>query len=90
MEQELVDQALRNFVIENFLYGDRKTPLSDDDSFSDKGIVDSTGVLELISYVESEFGITVNDQEIVPENFDSIAKLTGYIQKKRNGETHAA
>ncbi len=90
MEQHTVAQILRNFVIDNFLYADRDTQLNDDDSFSDKGIVDSTGVLELITYVESEFGIRVSDEEIIPDNFDSLEKLTRYIQTKRSGNNHAA
>ncbi|MBI3805578.1 MAG: acyl carrier protein [Nitrospirae bacterium] len=90
MAEQLIDQALRHFIIENFLYGEKTAVLKDDDSLSEKGIVDSTGVLELISYVETEFEIAVNDEEIVPENFDSIANLTRYVQKKRSGDPHAA
>ena len=73
-------------MIENFLYGDRNTSLDDHDSFLDKGIVDSTGVLELVSYLEEEFGIKVEDEEIIPDNFDSIATLTSYIQRKQGRE----
>lgn len=85
MEKQ-IDLTLRHFVIENFLYGDRNTSLDDHDSFLDKGIVDSTGVLELVSYLEEEFGIKVEDEEIIPDNFDSIATLTSYIQRKQGRE----
>ncbi len=88
MEKQ-IDLTLRNFVIENFLYGDKNASLDDHDSFLDKGIVDSTGVLELVSYLEEAFGIKVEDEEIIPDNFDSIATLTRYIQRKQGGGNHA-
>jgi acyl carrier protein len=88
LEQQ-IDLTLRNFVIENFLYGDRNAALDSRDSFLEKGIVDSTGVLELVSYLEETFEIKVEDEEIIPDNFDSIANLTGYIQRKRSGEADA-
>ena len=84
MEKE-IDSTLRNFVIQNFLYGDRNAALDNNDSFLEKGIVDSTGVLELVSYLEETFGIKVEDEEIIPDNFDSIATLTRYIERKQNG-----
>lgn len=80
-----VDLTLRDFVVENFLYGDRNASLDDRDSFLEKGIVDSTGVLELVSYLEEAFGIKVEDEEIIPDNFDSIANLTRYVERKRVG-----
>ena len=81
--------VLRDFILENFLYGDRNTPLAADDSFSGRGIVDSTGILELVAFVETSFGISVADEEIVPENFDSIERLTRYVNRKRTGAPHA-
>jgi acyl carrier protein len=81
--------VLRDFILENFLYGDRNTPIAPDDSFSRRGIVDSTGILELVAFVETSFGISVADEEIVPENFDSIERLTRYVDRKRAGATHA-
>jgi acyl carrier protein len=87
--EKQIDLTLRNFVIENFLYGDRNASLDNNDSFLEKGIVDSTGVLELVSYLEESFGVKVEDEEIIPDNFDSIATLTRYIERKRNGGTDA-
>ena len=81
--------VLREFILENFLYGDRNTPLAADDSFSVRGIVDSTGILELVAFVEDAFGISVADEEIVPENFDSIERLMRYVDRKRSGAPHA-
>jgi len=79
---------LRHFVIENFLFG-RADGLSDDDSFLEKGIIDSTGILELIAFIEQQYRIKVQDEELVPQNLDSIANIAGYIERK-TGQAHAA
>ncbi len=81
---------IRNFITENFLYGRKDNDFSDDVSFLEKGIIDSTGVLELVSFVEGTYGIFVEDEELVPDNFDSINKLSAFISKKKgNGNNHA-
>jgi acyl carrier protein len=72
---------VRAFIVENFLYG-QDDNFSENDSFLEKGIIDSTGVLELVSFVEEKFGIDVQDQELVPDNFDSLGKLSAYISRK--------
>jgi len=72
---------IRDFVIENFLFGE-DGDLKDETSFLDEGIIDSTGILELVSYLEEEFEITVEDEDLVPENLDSINNVVGYLQKK--------
>jgi acyl carrier protein len=56
--------------------------LSDEDSLLENGIIDSTGVLELVAFVEEKFQISVEDEELVPENFDSIRKIASFIQRK--------
>ena len=61
--------------------------LKNDASFLEEGIVDSTGVLELVLFVEETFGITVNDEEIVPDNFDSVEKLARYVRLRSDGAT---
>jgi len=76
-----VREQLKHFVIENFLFG-RENGLKDDDSFLDNGIIDSTGVLELITFVEETFGIRVQDADLVPDNLDSIEKVTNYVQRQ--------
>jgi acyl carrier protein len=73
---------LRHFIISNFYIAD-PAGLSSDQSLLDAGIVDSTGVLELIGFVEREFGITVDDEEIVPDNLDSISRLAAFVDRKR-------
>ena len=61
----------------------RPTALADDDSFMEGGIIDSTGTLELIMHLETEYGVTVEDEELVPENLDSINSLCQFITAKR-------
>ncbi len=72
---------IRNFIVENFLYG-QNDGLVDDLSFLQKGLLDSTGILELVAFVEEKYEISVADEELIPDNFDSINKLTDYIVKK--------
>ena len=73
---------IRDFVIENFLFGD-DTGLTDATSFRDEGIVDSTGVLELVAFVETNFSIQVEGNEYIPENLDSIEKIATFVAKKK-------
>jgi len=70
---------IRQFIVETFLFGSEEEPFGDDDSFLEKGIIDSTGVLELIEYIEENFRIKVEDDELVPENLDSLNNVTAYI-----------
>lgn len=72
---------VRAFIVENFLFG-KDDGLKDVSSFLDEGIIDSTGILELVSFLEEEFGIAVEDEELIPENLDSVANVTAYLQKK--------
>jgi acyl carrier protein len=88
--EKRIDQTVHDFIVEHFLYGDRSAPLGPEDSFLDKGIIDSTGVLELVAYLQKEFSIEVHDAEIIPGNLDSISKLTQYILKKQSGVAHAS
>jgi acyl carrier protein len=73
--------SLRHFITESFLFG-VETPFADDDSLLEQGIVDSTGVLELITHLEDAYGIAVEDEELVPENLDSITNLVRFITEK--------
>ncbi len=76
-------ELIKNFIKENFLFDSNGADVSDEDSFLENGIVDSTGVLELVSFVEDEFGIEVKDEELIPDNFDSVSKLANYIERKK-------
>ena len=74
---------IRDFIVENFLFGS-DDGLEDNISFLDEGIIDSTGILELVDFLEEEFGIAVEDEELVPENLDSIKNVTEYLERKMN------
>ena len=75
-----IETLIRGYILENFLFTDDNGRLLDNTPFLEEGIVDSTGVLELVMFVEETFSITVEDEEIVPENFDSIERLARYVR----------
>lgn len=78
----MIKDKLRLFILENFLFTDDQSKLNNEDSFMDQGIIDSTAVLELIFYLEEEFAIKVEVEEMVPANLDSIDKVTRFIESK--------
>lgn len=77
-----ISTQIRQFVDENFLFGKGTSSLRDSDSFLEEGIIDSTGVLELVTFIESQFSIHVSDDELVPQNLDSIENLVSFIETK--------
>ena len=74
---------LREYIFDNFLFTEDENALGNDDSFMEKGIIDSTGILEVITFIEEDFGITVKDEELIPKNLDSINNLSAFIQRKK-------
>lgn len=80
MKRMAVEALIQRFILENFLFSDDGDLVQDDVSFLEEGIVDSTGVLELVMFVEETFGFEVDDEEILPENFDSVRGLAGYVR----------
>ena len=76
-------EAVRNYIVENFLFGDEAPLREDKMSLLDEGIIDSVGVMELVAFLEQDFGLTVDDEDLIPENLDSIYNLTAYITRKR-------
>ena len=82
METMETRQIIRKFIRENFLKENRHKNFHDGTSFIDGGIVDSVGVLELVAFLEETFGFTVEDEELIPENLDSIDKLVTYVDSK--------
>ena len=72
---------IRTFVIDNFLFGDAGD-LKDDASLLDEGIIDSTGILELVAFLEEQFEIRIEDEEMIPENLDSIDHISDFIKRK--------
>jgi acyl carrier protein len=73
---------IREFVVSNFLFGQDGGQLADDSSFLEDGIIDSTGVLELVAFLEQRFGIAVADRELLPENLDSVSNATQFVERK--------
>jgi len=83
-------KEVRKFIVENFLFGDGEA-LRDDTSFMEEGIIDSTGVLELVFFLEEKLGITVEDHELVPENMDNLQSIAAFVdRKKKAGSTPAS
>jgi len=79
---DAIAQQVRDFVLSNFLFGKGGEQLADDKSFLENGIIDSTGVLELMAFLEQQFGIAIDDRELVPENLDSVACVTRFVCRK--------
>jgi acyl carrier protein len=77
-----IEKQIKQYVAENFLFSDDGYTLPEEASFLEEGIVDSTGVLELILFVEETYGITVANEDVLPENFDSVTKLATFIRRK--------
>ena len=78
------EDEIRKFVFESFLFGQEDQELDDDESLLDSGVMDSTGVLELVAFLEQHFGVHVQDAELIPENLDSISRIAQLIQRKRS------
>jgi acyl carrier protein len=79
-------QEIRKFVVDHFLFGE-DNDLANDASLLEQGVIDSTGVLELVSHIESRYGCKVKDEELTPENLDSISRIADYLQRKRSQPT---
>lgn len=74
-------ETVKDFIVENFLFGD-ESPLENDTSFLESGVIDSTGILELIVFLEETYGIKVEDDELVPENLDSLLNVAQFVEQK--------
>ena len=79
-----VSGSVRGFLQENYLFGYEEEDFADESSLMEHGVLDSLGVLELIAFLESEFGIKVADEEILPENFDSVNGISRFVINKLN------
>jgi acyl carrier protein len=84
-------QELRSFIVDNFLFGDAsgRFTFSDDDSFQRRGIVDSTGILELVCHLQERYGIDITDAELVPDNLDSVSKVARFVERKQRKQAIA-
>ena len=77
-----LEREVRNFIVDNFLFGEDNGKLTGDDSLMEQGLIDSTGALELVTFLEGKYGIKIEDYELDPENLDSINKLVRFITRK--------
>jgi acyl carrier protein len=78
-----IEQQVRNYILENFLFTNDESVLASDASFLEKAIIDSTGVLEMIFFLEEAFSLKVADKEMIPENLDSVNNIVRYVQSKQ-------
>ena len=87
-EPERIRADVRGFIVKNFLFGAGDGTLDDAGSLLEARIIDSTGVLELVAHIESEYAILIEDDELVPENLDSIASLVAFVGQKLASRAH--
>lgn len=79
---QAITEQLRAFIKDRFLFGQSADQLQEDDSFLEKGIIDSTGVMELVAFIEEQYGVSVGDEELVPDNLDSLKRVSTFVGKK--------
>ena len=76
------EEKIKSLILENFLFTDDTSAIGNEESLLDRGVIDSTGVMEVILFLEEEFGIQVQDDEIIPENLDSISNIKRFVESK--------
>jgi len=77
-----LNDELRQFVIDNFMFGKPYKGFADDDSFIERGIIDSTAVMELVAFLEKRYQIKLQDEDLIPDNLDSINSLTRFVASR--------
>lgn len=77
-----IEKQIRVYILENFLFTDDESMLANDDSFLENGFIDSTGIMELITFLEEEFGLVVEADEMIPKYLDSVDRITAFISMK--------
>lgn len=80
---EALREKIRDFILENFLFTTDTAAVSLDESLLDRGVVDSTGMLEIIMFIEEQLGVEVADAEMIPENLDSVNNIARFVECKR-------
>jgi acyl carrier protein len=79
---EQILQRIRAFIFDNYLFGYNENEFADDASFLDYGVMDSLGIMELIAFIEKEFSVEITDDEIVPDNLDSVSRVGRFVAQK--------
>jgi acyl carrier protein len=77
-----IQSQIKDYIARNILFSDNGFTYSDDASFLEEGIVDSLGIMDLVLFIEQNFGLSVDDEDLIPDNFDSVNKLARYIQRR--------
>jgi acyl carrier protein len=77
-----IETDLRRYIVDKLLFGRTDTVVNGDTSFLESGLIDSTGVLELVAFLEEQFHIKVEDEDLIPANLDSIDALTRFVERK--------
>ena len=78
-----IEQEVKVFLSEHLLMEEEIMGLANDDSLLEKGIIDSTGIIDLVSFIEERYRIKIDDEELLPENFDSLRAISEFIENKR-------
>lgn len=86
---EVIKAKIRDFIAHNLLFSEQDFPYDDDASFLKEGVIDSLGVIELVTFVGKEFRLQVEPVDVTPENFDSVNRLAGFVQRKQFPTTEA-
>ena len=81
-----INPRIRQFVLKHFPLARKQSSIEDDSSLLETGIIDSLGVLDLVSFIEKEFKITISEEDLLADNFESIARMTAFVQSKGNGQ----
>ena len=84
MDAANITASVRQFILNQFP-SSRRRPLQDTDPLIEHGVIDSLGILDVVAFIESEFKVVVDDEELVPDNFQTISKIAAYVERKRNG-----
>jgi len=85
-----IERRVTEFIRDNFLFRDDRDTVAPTESLMEAGLIDSTGVLELVAFIEEAFGIVMADAEIVPENLDTVGGIVAYVTRKQEGAAAAA
>jgi len=80
--KQTIQKQICDFIVENFLYGEPDNGLNETDSFLEKGIIDSTGILELVAFIEETYEIQIENEELIPENLDSVKNVVSFVERK--------
>ena len=83
LDPKSVEQAVTTFIVDNFLFGNKADAPAPETSFMETALIDSTGILELVAHLEAQYGIAVGDDELTPDNLDSVRNIAAFVVRKK-------